>query len=92
MISLEAYLDNAATTKMRKSSILAVSEAMEMFYGNPSSIHGIGRKAEDVLESARKKIFRLNQIIKTEMIDAPPKSGKNNFGKPFSDDLNIFFP
>ncbi len=52
---MEAYLDNAATTKPDNKVIKAAERAM-MEYGNPSSLHERGLNAEDVLEDARKKV------------------------------------
>lgn len=79
MISLEVYLDNAATTKMRKSSISAVTSAMEDLFGNPSSIHGIGRKAEDALESARKKIAASMGAKSEELVFTSGATEGNNY-------------
>lgn len=72
-------MDNAATTKMRKASIMAVTEAMENLYGNPSSIHGIGRKAEDALESARRKIAESMGAKAEEVVFTSGATEGNNF-------------
>ena len=50
------YLDNAATTPLRKEVITAIQEALEDCYGNPSSTHAFGRKAKSGVEKARKAI------------------------------------
>lgn len=50
------YLDNAATTPLTHSVIDAMTEIMENDFGNPSSIHGIGRRANQRLRSARQTI------------------------------------
>ncbi len=52
------YLDNAATTPILPEVIVAVSNAMANVYGNPSSIHHIGRKAKSLVETARKNIAK----------------------------------
>ena len=39
------YLDNAATTPLIPSVIDAMTEVMINDFGNPSSIHGIGRQS-----------------------------------------------
>ncbi len=49
------YLDNASTTKPSEAAKAAVLEAMEQF-GNPSSLHGVGIKAEKIVESAREAV------------------------------------
>lgn len=52
------YLDNAATTPILHEVIDAISNAMATVYGNPSSIHHVGRKAKSVVETARKNIAK----------------------------------
>ncbi|HCU55870.1 MAG TPA: cysteine desulfurase NifS [Clostridiales bacterium] len=53
---MEAYMDNAATTKMSAAAIKAMLPYMDEVYGNPSSLHSIGQKAAEALESARKMV------------------------------------
>lgn len=50
------YADNAATTKMSKTAIKAMTDTMENIFGNPSSLHTVGQKAKEVLEKARADI------------------------------------
>lgn len=52
------YLDNAATTPLLPEVIDAISSAMANVYGNPSSIHHIGRKAKSLVETSRKNIAK----------------------------------
>ena len=52
------YLDNAATTPILPEVIDAISSAMVNVYGNPSSIHHVGRKAKSMVETARKNIAK----------------------------------
>ena len=53
------YLDNAATTKMSKSAINAMLPYMDRIYGNPSSLHSVGQKANEALVNARERIAKL---------------------------------
>ena len=53
------YLDNAATTKMSRLSIDAMMPYMDEVYGNPSSLHSVGQKANEALCAARQKIADL---------------------------------
>ena len=53
------YLDNAATTKMSKSAINAMIPYMDSIYGNPSSLHSVGQKANEALVNARERIAKL---------------------------------
>lgn len=53
---MSIYLDNAATTKPHPAVIKAVSEAMQDFWGNPSSLHRMGLEAQLLVDAARKTI------------------------------------
>ena len=50
------YLDNAATTKVDEKVVKEIEKAMVVNYGNPSSIHGLGREAFSLIERARQEI------------------------------------
>jgi len=50
------YADNAATTKMCRSSIKAMTDSMELVYGNPSSLHSVGQNAAKALAAARESM------------------------------------
>jgi cysteine desulfurase len=52
------YLDYAATTPMREEALNVFIEASRNFYGNPSSLHDIGSKAQSLLETCRKELAR----------------------------------
>lgn len=53
------YLDNAATTKMSRTSLKAMLAHMDEVYGNPSSLHSEGQKANEALTDARQRIAKL---------------------------------
>jgi cysteine desulfurase len=50
------YFDNAATTMVRDEAVEASLRAMRGLYGNPSSMHGMGRDAAQGLETAHKSV------------------------------------
>ena len=50
------YADNAATTKMSGTAINAMTACMQDTWGNPSSLYGLGQRAKEALEDARKRI------------------------------------
>ena len=52
---MEIYADNAATTKMSRTAIDAMLPYMEEIYGNPSSLHSIGQRANEALADARER-------------------------------------
>ena len=49
------YLDNSATTPLSDAAKRAMLEAME-HYGNPSSLHPLGKEAGDLLAAARRRV------------------------------------
>jgi cysteine desulfurase len=53
---MSIYLDNAATTQIDAEVIEAVCRVMTDIYGNPSSVHGFGRKARAEIEKARRVV------------------------------------
>ena len=53
---MEAYLDNAATTKVCPEAAEAAMKIMTENYGNPSSTHTMGRNAKAALDKARKQV------------------------------------
>ncbi len=50
------YLDNCATTKMRKEVIEEMIESYENDFANPSSLHRLGMGTEKKIEESRKTI------------------------------------
>ena len=50
------YLDNASTTKPCIEAISAITDTLVSTFGNPSSLHSLGVKAEGKLTAARKMI------------------------------------
>ena len=50
------YADNAATTKMSRTAINAMLPYMDEIYGNPSSLHSVGQRANEALCAAREQI------------------------------------
>ena len=52
------YADNAATTKTCPAAQQAMLDAMERFWGNPSSLHSPGQQAKEALQAAREAVAR----------------------------------
>jgi cysteine desulfurase len=50
------YMDNAATTAVRKEVLDAMLPYFTEHYGNPSSIHSVGRDAKRAVEAARRQV------------------------------------
>ncbi len=55
---MQIYADNAATTKMSKEAIAAMLPYFDQEYGNPSSLHSVGQRANQALQEARARIAR----------------------------------
>ena len=53
---MQVYADNAATTKMSQTAIEAMLPYLDEIYGNPSSLHSVGQRAAEALQSARETI------------------------------------
>ncbi|MFT8889259.1 MAG: cysteine desulfurase family protein [Ethanoligenens sp.] len=50
------YLDNSATTRVCKEAVDAALHAMTVCFGNPSSLHGMGVAAEELVGKARGQV------------------------------------
>jgi cysteine desulfurase NifS len=53
------YLDNNATTIIAAEVREAMMPYLETHYGNPSSIHSVGKEAREAMEKARRQVARL---------------------------------
>lgn len=62
------YLDHAATTPVLPEVAQVVAEAMVEGYGNPSSVHQVGRRARTALERARRQVAALINADPEEII------------------------
>ena len=52
------YTDNAATTRMSDTAVAAMLPCLQGNYGNPSSLHTVGQKAAEALQSARETVAK----------------------------------
>ncbi len=53
---MEVYLDNSATTRPYPEVVEEITNILNNNYANPSSLHSLGKKAEDALNNAREVI------------------------------------
>ena len=53
------YFDHAATTPLHPEVMEVMNEVMKNHFGNPSSIHALGRDTRTLVEDARKTVARL---------------------------------
>ena len=52
------YTDNVATTRMSDTAVAAMLPCLQGNYGNPSSLHTVGQRANEALQSARETVAR----------------------------------
>lgn len=62
------YLDNAATTCVRKEVSDKMASVLRSNYGNPSSTHSFGRSSKSILEKCRKNIASFFNVKPSEII------------------------
>ncbi|WP_407556894.1 cysteine desulfurase family protein [Winogradskyella sp. 4-2091] len=62
------YLDNAATTAIRKEVIERMTTVLQENYGNASSTHSFGRSSKALLEQCRKNIASYFNVSASEIV------------------------
>jgi cysteine desulfurase len=72
------YFDNSATTKPYKEVLDSFSTISSDFFGNPSSLHGLGSQAEKLLSHAREQTARLLAVKPTEIYFTSGGTESNN--------------
>jgi cysteine desulfurase len=72
------YFDNAASTPVNPVVINVMSEYHAELHGNPSAIHGYGRKARVVLEQSRRTIAALIHALPSEVVFTSGGTEANN--------------
>ncbi|GAA5229732.1 cysteine desulfurase family protein [Arthrobacter cryoconiti] len=64
---MPVYLDHAATTPISAPALAALTSAISRS-GNPSSLHGAGRRARAIVEESRERIAQAAHAHPTEVI------------------------
>ena len=72
------YFDHSATTPIHPDVQSFINGLNQDIYGNPSSIHAVGRKAKHVVETARKQIAAAINCNPKEIIFTGGGSEANN--------------
>lgn len=75
---MEAYLDNSATTKPFPSVCEIMMKTMEEDYGNPSSMHRKGIRAEQYLRHASEQIAKTLKVQPKEILFTSGGTEANN--------------
>ncbi len=77
-MEMEAYLDNAATTRCSARAAEIMMRLLTEDYGNPSSLHTMGARAENYIKEARKKIAKTIKAQEKEIIFTSGGTEANN--------------
>jgi len=75
---MNLYFDSTATTRVCPQAIKAMKEVLEIDYGNPSSKHFQGMKAEDRIVEARKFMAKTIKAKKDEIYFTSGGTESNN--------------
>lgn len=76
--SMEAYLDNSATTYCLPEAVSLMVELLTKDYGNPSSMHMKGVEAEKYIIEAKKKIAKTLKVQDKEIYFTSGGTESNN--------------
>ena len=74
----EIYLDHAATTPLVPEVIDAVTDCLKNDYGNPSSLHRLGIRAEKRIKDAKLKVSELIKASPEEILFTSGGTEANN--------------
>lgn len=72
------YLDYSATTKTNEEVLDTFIKCSKEFIGNPNSLHELGVKSKNMIESASKQIINLLNLKDSEIIYTSGSSESNN--------------
>lgn len=73
------YLDNASTTKPEQEVVLAISNVLTEEFGNPSSLHRLGSRAETLVREARLSVASLMGADEDEVLFTSGGTEANNW-------------
>jgi len=72
------YLDHAATTPLRREALEAMLPYLTEHFGNPSSLHGFGRRSRAGLDEAHEKVARAIGATPREIVFTSGGTEANN--------------
>ncbi len=72
------YADNAATTKIRPKALETFVKTAEEFFGNPSSLHSAGQRAQEELTRCRNVVARILNCTPREILFTSGGSESDN--------------
>jgi cysteine desulfurase len=72
------YFDNASTTSVRTEVRRVYGQLIETCYGNPDSLHAMGRQASSLMEKSRANIAKMLHVNPNEIIFTSAASESNS--------------
>lgn len=72
------YLDYSATTPVSKEVLDSYVKVTKEYIGNPNSLHSLGEKSNELLDSATKQISEVLDIATSEIIYTSGSTESNN--------------
>lgn len=72
------YFDNSATTSPYKEVVDSFVTVAQNYFGNPSSLHGLGIQAEKLLSQSRKQVASILEVKEEEIIFTSGGTEANN--------------
>ncbi|MDO4912127.1 MAG: cysteine desulfurase family protein [Lactobacillus sp.] len=72
------YFDNSATTKINPEVLATYNKVATDIWGNPSSLHALGDRAHQLLESAREQVAKLLGVKASEIFFTSGGTESNN--------------
>ena len=75
---MQVYLDNSATTRCSERAGNLMLKILTEDYGNPSSLHNMGKNAEDYITDARAKIAKTLKVAEKEIVFTSGGTESNN--------------
>ncbi len=75
---MSVYFDHSSTTPCLPSAVKAVVETLREDYGNPSSVHELGLKAEKILKQTRKTAASLLEVEEEQIFFTSGGTEANN--------------
>lgn len=75
---MRVYLDNAATTSVKREVLDAMLPYFTEYFGNPSSLHGYAREAHAGIDTARQQVARALNATPDEIVFTGCGTESNN--------------
>ncbi|ECL7818745.1 TPA: cysteine desulfurase [Listeria innocua] len=72
------YFDNSATTKPKAAVLETYTKVASNYFANPSSLHRFGAKSKELLDTSRKQIATMLDVLPEEIIFTSGGTEGNN--------------